>query len=96
MGGISTLGVANGREGTEEEGLVVNRGRCSEGGVGGGGDKGDIGGNTGTGNDGGGIELVLAPQSLAGQSLGASMTGAGRGTGWVEVVALFRSLAMSM
>ena len=76
--------------------LGGSRGRCNEGGVGGGDGKGGIGGNTGTGNDGGGIELVLAPQSRAGQSLGTTLAGAGRGGGCVVDVALFRSLAMSM
>ena len=95
-GGISTLGVAKGREGTEEKGLTYSRGRCNEGGVGGGGGKGGIGGNTWTGTDGGGIELVLAPQSLAEQSLGASGAGTERLTGWCEDVARLRSLAMSV
>ena len=94
VGGISTLGVGNGMDRTGVLGGI--RGRCNEGGVGGGGGKGGIGGNTGTGNDGGGIELVLAPQSRAVQSLGPTLAGAGRGGGCVDVVALFRSFAMSM
>ena len=96
MSGSSTLGDGNGSACVAETGLGGNLGRRNEGGVGGGGGKGGIGGNTWTGTDGGGIELVLAPQSRAEQSLGASGAGTERLAGCFEDVARLRSLAMSV
>ena len=71
MGGISTLGV--GSAGTDGG----RGGRRRDNGVGGGGGNGGIGGNIVGRGDGGGSELVLAPQSLAGHNLVPSFLGAG-------------------
>ena len=76
-GGISTLGVGSGRLGIATEGVGGSVGRHRDNEVGGGGDNGGIGGNIGGRGDGGGNELVPAPQSLAGQILGTTTLGAG-------------------
>ena len=77
MGGISTLGV--GSAGTDGG----RGGRRRDNGVGGGGGNGGIGGNIVFRGDGGGSELVPAPQSLAGHNLVPSLLGIGAlvGTG---------------